>query len=351
MGQMSGRATEAIAGVRVIKAFSAEALEAERFEKDSSEVYAARLRSVLPQSLFTAAVDACVLAGMNIPIQRVMVSAERIFEVMDMQPEHALDPSNGDGRALPHAGAAAIRFANVQFGYDAARSVLNDVTLDIAPGEIIALVGHSGGGKTSLVNLLLRFYEPTGGAILVDGVPVGQVPLAMLREQIGVVSQDTFLFSGTIGDNIAYGSPRATPEQIVAAARAAFAHDFIVRFPDGYETRVGERGATLSGGQRQRVAIARALLRDPRILIFDEATSNLDAESERFVQEAIRRSARGRTVLVIAHRLSTAVWADKIVVIEDGEIVEMGTHEALLRQKGLYSRLSTIQSHPQAARP
>jgi subfamily B ATP-binding cassette protein MsbA len=390
-GLVSVRATEAIAGVRVIKAFSAESFEADRFEKDSSEVFTARLRSVVPQSFFTASVDACVLTGtllvvvfgthrilagtltvgalvtslgylnriyneakktsrMNIPIQRVLVAAERIFEIMDMTPESPPATWSGGLEGAPRAdGAAAVRFANVSFDYGTSRPVLRDVSLEIAAGDIVALVGHSGGGKTTLVNLLLRFYEPTAGDILVDGVPLRELPLAQLRAQIGVVSQDTFLFSGTIRENIAYGTPDVPQDRIIAAARAAFVHDFVVDLPDRYETHVGERGAMLSGGQRQRIAIARALLRDPRILIFDEATSNLDAESERYVQLAIRSVARGRTVLVVAHRLSTAAWADKIAVIEEGEIVETGSHEALLRQKGIYSRLSTIQQHAQVA--
>jgi ABC-type multidrug transport system fused ATPase/permease subunit len=279
----------------------------------------------------------------------VLVAAERIFEIMDLEPESPRATWSHGVEGAPRAeGPAAVRFANVSFDYGTGRSVLKDVSLDIAAGDIVALVGHSGGGKTTLVNLLLRFYEPTAGDVLVDRVPVRELPLAQLRAQIGVVSQDTFLFSGTIRDNIAYGTPNVPQDRMVAAAQAAFVHDFVAKLPDRYETRVGERGAMLSGGQRQRIAIARALLRDPRILIFDEATSNLDAESERFVQQAIRSVARGRTVLLVAHRLSTAAWADKIAVIEGGEIVEMGTHEALLRQKGVYSRLSAIQHQAQA---
>ncbi|MGO9711481.1 MAG: ABC transporter ATP-binding protein [Polyangiaceae bacterium] len=382
MGQMSGRASEAIAGVRMVKAFSAEAIEVKRFEGDSREVFRARLRSVVPQALFTATIDACVLVGtllvvyfgtrrilagtltvgalvssmgyltriyneakkasrMNIPIQRVVVAGERIFEVMDL-------PLEQEARTAERSGArrgppARVQFENVTFGYEPDRPVIRNMNLDVAPGEVVALVGESGGGKTTLVNLLLRFYEPTAGRLRLDGVPLSEISLTELRDQIGLVSQDTLLFSGTVRDNIAYGNPDAGPEQIEAASRAAFAHDFVVKMPAGYDSVVGERGVMLSGGQRQRIAIARALVRDPRILVFDEATSNLDADSERYVQEAMRALVRERTVFVIAHRLSTIAWADRIVVIEGGKIAEIGTHQSLLDSKGIYNRLSTIQ--------
>jgi subfamily B ATP-binding cassette protein MsbA len=210
-------------------------------------------------------------------------------------------------------------------------------------------VGHSGGGKTTVVNLLLRFYRPTSGSILLDGVPIEQIPLSTLRQQIGLVQQETFLFSGTLRDNIAYANPQATTEQIMDAARAACAHDFIMQLPKGYRTEVGERGVKLSGGQRQRIAIARALLRDPSILIFDEATSNLDSESEQLVRQALERIARDRTVFIIAHRLSSVWRADKIVVIEDGELIQLGNHQDLLASNGVYRKLYSLQlSHPGA---
>jgi subfamily B ATP-binding cassette protein MsbA len=391
MGQLSARAADTISGVRVVKAFAAEAFEASRFSNDSGAVYTARLRSVIPQALFTTTVDAFVLLGtllvvvvgtrrilagaltvgalvtslgylnriyneakkasrMNIPIQRVLVAAERIFEILDLPPESAA--SHAGLRPGPRASTPPrIQLEDVSFAFDPAHPVIRNVNLDIAPGEAVALVGHSGGGKTTLVNLLLRFYEPSAGRLLLDGTPLQELRLEELRDQIGIVSQETFLFSGTVRENIAYGCAQVDDERITAASRAAFAHDFIVRLPQGYDSPVGERGVMLSGGQRQRIAIARALLRDPRILIFDEATSNLDADSERAVQRAIRSVARGRTVILIAHRLSTAAWADRIVVVEDGVIVEAGTHEALLGQKGIYSRLSAIQLQSQTVEP
>jgi subfamily B ATP-binding cassette protein MsbA len=394
-GEMSARAAEAISGVRTVKAFGAESIEAARFERASERVFAARLKSILPQALFTTAVDGCVLAGtllvvvvgthqivagtltvgalvtslaylnriygeakkasrMNIPIQRILVAADRVFELLDRPIEdrvavtHAGDANGRKGIA---ATAARIQFQDVSFAYVTSRPVVRRLQLDIAPGEVLAFVGPSGSGKTTVVNLLLRFYQPDSGRVLLDGVPIAELPLAELRAQIGVVSQDALLFSGSVRENIAYGNAAATDEQVVRAARAAFAHDFVVQMPGGYEAPVGERGTLLSGGQRQRIAIARALLREPRILIFDEATSNLDASSERFVQRAIRTIARGRTVIVIAHRLSIASWADRIAVIDDGAIVEIGSHEALLRERGVYSRLSAIQLSSQPVEP
>jgi ABC-type multidrug transport system fused ATPase/permease subunit len=236
-----------------------------------------------------------------------------------------------------------VRFENVNFEYDEDRTVLKDFSLDVKPGEVVSLVGHSGGGKTTVVNLLLRFYRQKSGHILLDGRPIEDIPLSTLRRQIGLVQQETFLFSGTLRDNIGYANPDATTEQIMEAARAACAHDFIMQLPQGYRTEVGERGVKLSGGQRQRIAIARALLRDPSILIFDEATSHLDSESEQLVQQALERVAQGRTVFIIAHRLSSVWRADKIVVIEDGRLLELGNHEDLLASKGVYRRLYSLQ--------
>jgi ABC-type multidrug transport system fused ATPase/permease subunit len=244
---------------------------------------------------------------------------------------------------MPLRVSGDIRFENVSFGYEPQNPVLKNFSLHIKPGELVALVGSSGGGKTTIVNLLLRFYEPTSGRILIDGVPLHCIPLQNLRQQIGIVSQETFLFSGTSRENIAYASPDATDLDIMQAARAAHAHDFLSESPDGYLTEVGERGVQLSGGQRQRIAIARAILRNPRIMIFDEATAHLDSESEQMIQEALERIAEGRTILVVAHRFSTIRRADKIVVIENGKTVEAGRHDELLAQNGPYRRVYSLQ--------
>jgi len=220
----------------------------------------------------------------------------------------------------------------------------------VRPGEMIGLVGKTGAGKSTFINLVCRFYDPQMGQVLIDGVDVRAVRLSDLRSQIGVVLQEPFLFSGTIAENIAYGKPDATPEEIMRAAKAANAHDFIMKFPDGYDTQVGERGGRLSGGERQRISIARAILHDPRILIFDEATSAVDTETEKQIQEAIERLVQNRTTFAIAHRLSTLRKADRIVVIDDGRIVEVGTHDELLDLRGHYWRLVQMQTDLTRAR-
>jgi ATP-binding cassette subfamily B protein len=225
------------------------------------------------------------------------------------------------------------------------KRVLRDVSFDVKPGETIGLAGPSGGGKTTLVNLICRFYDVTRGRLLVDGTDVRDLDLHELRRQIGVVLQEPYLFSGTIADNIAYGRPEATLDRIVAAARAANAHDFIVGFPDGYDTVVGERGQTLSGGERQRISIARAILSDPRILILDEATSSVDTETEKKIQEAIRRLVSGRTTFAIAHRLSTLRTANRLLILEKGKLVQIGTHEELLAAPdSTYAKLHRTQT-------
>lgn len=274
-------------------------------------------------------------------------ATRRVFELLDIKPE-ITDP--GDPEPLENV-RGRVQLIDVHFTYpdDRALPVLKGVTIEAKPGEIIALVGPSGAGKSTLVALIPRFYDVTSGAILVDTKNVRSVRLADLRSAIGMVPQETTLFGGPIRENIAYGRVGATDEEIEAVARAAHAHEFIVEFPDGYDMIVGERGVKLSGGQRQRIAIARALLKNPAILILDEATSSLDSESERLVQDALETLMRGRTTFVIAHRLSTVHRADRIIVLDEGRIVEEGTHEELLSNGGLYKRLHEIQFRDYAA--
>jgi ATP-binding cassette subfamily B protein len=237
-----------------------------------------------------------------------------------------------------------IEFREVTFGYDAVRQIIKGVSFRIEAGELIGLVGPSGSGKTTLINLLVRFYDVTGGEIRIDGVPLQRLALGSFRRQVGMVLQDPFLFHGTIIENIRYGLPEASLSEVIAAARAANAHDFICRLPNGYETVVGERGHTLSGGERQRVSIARAILHDPRILILDEATSSVDTETEHQIQEALNRLVAGRTVIAIAHRLSTLKRATRLFVLKEGRLIEHGTHLDLLQiPGGIYQRLHQMQ--------
>ena len=289
--------------------------------------------------LYTVMVAASVgaLASLAGALQRAAGATERIFDILQTEPG-IHDPQNP--LPLPE-GKGAVRFENVQFVYPTRpdQMVLSGVTLDVPAGRAVALVGASGAGKTTLTSLLQRFHDVTGGAVLFDGVDVRQLKLAELRRQIAIVSQEPVLFSGSIAENIAYGRPGATQQEIESAAQDAHAHTFITAFPEGYQTRVGERGVQLSGGQRQRVAIARALLANPRVLILDEATSSLDAESEALVQQALQRLMKGRTTLIIAHRLSTVRDADAIAVLDGGKLVELGNHDDLMQASGAYRRL------------
>jgi subfamily B ATP-binding cassette protein MsbA len=381
--RLSHMTVEAFSGHRIVKAFGAEGHEERRFEKGSERLYRTNLKvtsalSALPPLMeflggfamvaliwygrrqigsqemtsgeFTAFLVAALLmytpvkklSRVNTSLQQAMAASERIFEILDT---HSEVKERASARPLPPL-RHAIEFRNVSFAYEdgAGKHVLRDVSFPVRAGSVVAVVGLSGAGKTTLVNLVPRFYDVTGGAILIDDVDIREVTLASLRAQIGMVTQETVLFDETIGSNIAYGTPRASQQEIEAAARAAHAHEFIAPLPQGYDTRIGERGQKLSGGQRQRLAIARALLKNSPILILDEATSSLDAESEQLVQEALQNLMRNRTSFVIAHRLSTVRRADLIIVLERGRVAEMGRHEELLAYPGgVYAKLYALQ--------
>jgi len=293
---------------------------------------------LLYATMFIAPIE--VIGQMARTMNRATTSAHRVFEILDTEPEivDSVEPV----RLEPVLGR--VTFDQVGFGYDGVRQVLRGVSFEVTPGELIGLVGPSGGGKTTVVNLIARFYDVTSGSVRIDGVDVRELDSGHYRRQIGMVLQDPYLFYGTVLENIRYGKPEATLEEVIAAARAANAHDFILKLTQGYDTLVGERGQTLSGGERQRVSIARAILHNPRILILDEATSSVDTETERHIQEALERLVAGRTVFAIAHRLSTLRKATRLFVIEDGRLVEQGTHvELLALPGGKYQRLYELQ--------
>jgi ATP-binding cassette subfamily B protein len=286
-----------------------------------------------------------MVAQMDRMFSRAAASVQRILEILDTEP--AIFSRAGAKPADSVRGKVELR--DVSFSYDGVRKVLQNVSLEINPGEMIGLAGPSGGGKTTLVNMICRFYDVLEGQIRIDDVDVRDYDVESLRRRIGVVLQEPFLFHGTVGKNIAYGHPDATPDQVIAAARAANAHDFIVGFPDGYDTLVGERGHTLSGGERQRISIARAILCNPTILILDEATSSVDTETERLIQEALGRLVANRTTIAIAHRLSTLRKASRLVILDQGKIVERGTHEELASKRdGTYARLVKLQAEMQS---
>jgi ATP-binding cassette subfamily B protein len=380
MANLATLLTEVFGGIRVVQAFAAQDYEVERFSLEAernrlAKFLADRVRAFqypvvgfleacsimflffvggwqISQGNLTAQAFIGFLAGVALllhPIELVTsqynefkqaeASVERVFDLLSIPPSLVEKPG---AIALPPI-TGKVSFTQVSFSYNGDRPVLRDLDLEVAPGEVIALVGHSGAGKTTIINLLLRFYDPQEGEIRIDGINIKDVTLTSLRHQIGVVPQDTMLFSGTIAQNIAYGQTELDFNAITNAAKIANAHDFISQFPQNYHTWVGERGANLSGGQRQRLAIARAILRNPRILILDEATSALDSESEVLVQEALERAMQNRTVFIIAHRLSTVRKADTILVLEKGNIVESGNHSQLLAQGGRYAKFYAQQ--------
>ena len=273
-------------------------------------------------------------------ITRALAAAERIFEILDTEPEV---PDKAEVIPMPEIGGS-VEFQNMTFGYDKHQPVLRNIDLNVKTGEMIGLVGHSGAGKTTITNLICRFYTADEGSILIDGVDIKNIKLDDLRRQIGIVLQEPFLFNGTIAENIGYAKHGVTREEIMQAAKIANAHDFIVKFPDGYDTNAGERGQNLSGGERQRISIARAVLHNPRILILDEATSSVDTETEKKIQEALARLVKGRTTFAIAHRLSTLRNADRLMVLDKGKCVEVGTHDELMKKKGIYYKLVELQS-------
>ena len=371
---------ESVASARVIKSFVREDYEVDRFDVENKANFRANMKNAQLMATLTPVVELVAAIGVTMiiwyggnnvingtitagslvafltyavnisnpikrltrvigNIQKALTAAQRVFMIIDMPEEIA---ESRDAKQLPEV-SGKVEFQNVSFAYDDKGNVITDLSFSVKPGEVIAIVGPSGAGKSTIANLLPRFYDVNKGDIKIDGHSVREVTLDSLREQVGIVPQETMLFNGSVYNNILYGRLDATKEEIEAAAKAANAHDFIMQLTDGYETKLGDRGVNLSGGQRQRIAIARAILKNPRILILDEATSALDTESERVVQEALDRLMVGRTSFVIAHRLSTVKNADKILVLEKGNLVESGTHDELLALDGLYAHLYKIQ--------
>ncbi|MBM3280208.1 MAG: ABC transporter ATP-binding protein [Candidatus Handelsmanbacteria bacterium] len=383
--RFSSHLNESISGIRMVKAFAQEEREAQRFDRRNDELRQVSVladrnifvfftsmnflmsfgvffvwyfggRQILHQELKLGDLMAFVsyiwmlygplkwFGELTNWMTRAFAGAERVFEIIDSSIEPA-----GDPQALPLARMeGAVAFREVHFGYDRAKPVLKGVDLEVQPGEMIGLVGKSGVGKSTLINLVCRFYDADRGAVEIDGTDIRKLRLEDLRRQIGLVHQQSFLFDDTIIENIRYGKPGASFEEVVRAARAANAHEFIITKPDGYDTMVGEQGNKLSGGEKQRIAIARAILHDPRILILDEATSSLDTATEKKIQEAIARLIRGRTTFAIAHRLSTLRSANRLVVIDEGKVAEIGTHQELMEREGIFYDLVKTQQETTA---
>ena len=378
---------EVASSPRVIKSFVREDYEIDRFDKENLNNFRANMKYAQLSSTLTPTIEFVAAVGVSIilwyggnsvingsitagslvafltyavnisnpikrlsrvigNIQKALAAAQRVFDVLDL-PE---DINNApDAKLLPKV-KGDVRFNDVSFAYNENEEVLSHVSFEVKPGEMIAFVGPSGAGKSTVASLLPRFYDATNGSITIDGEDIRKVTLNSLREQVGIVPQETVLFNGSVYDNILYGRLDATREEVEAAAKAANAHDFIMQLPNGYETMLGDRGMNISGGQRQRISIARAILKNPQILILDEATSALDTESERIVQEALDRLMVGRTSFVIAHRLSTIKNADKIMVLEKGQLIEQGTHDELMAMDGLYAHLYKIQYRSKEAK-
>ena len=382
LAEMNARLQDSLSGIMVIKSFAREDYEYDRFAREAEEVYDMRVNVIRmwtgffrlitvssgigvytvlavggwihitnPASLSLGTLFAFAayigmfyqpvsnIARVNDTIQRALAAADRIFEVLHTEPDLVDAP---DAIEMPPI-KGAVTFENVSFAYSSGEEVLKDINLHAEPGQIIAIVGRSGAGKTSFVNLIPRFYDPTRGRVLIDGIDVRTVKQQSLRRQIGMVLQDTFLFNGTVRENLLYGKLDATEEEMIEAAKAAYADSFIREMPNGYDTEIGERGIKLSGGQKQRIAIARAILADPRIMILDEATSSVDSESEYYIHRAMDQLMQGRTTFVIAHRLSTIRHADIIVTLESGRVVEIGDHNTLMERNGTYSHLYEAQ--------
>lgn len=371
---------EVVSSARVIKSFVREEYEIARFGKQNRANFNANMKNVKLNAFLTPIVEFIAAIGVTIvmwfggmsvingtitagelvaflvyavnianpikrltklvaSIQKALAAGDRVFRVLDLKENVSNAP---DARVLPKV-KGHVRFDNVSFAYNAGEEVLENVSFDVEPGKVVAFVGPSGAGKSTVASLLPRFYDIEGGCISIDGMDIRHVTLNSLREQVGIVPQETMLFNGSVYDNILYGRLDATREEVEAAAKAANAHNFIMKLPHGYDTMLGDRGVNISGGQRQRISIARAILKDPQILILDEATSALDTESERVVQEALDRLMIGRTSFVIAHRLSTIKNADEILVLDKGRLVEQGNHDQLMALDGLYAHLYKIQ--------